>query len=419
MSAAARRRRTTPRELAPTWRAALDAWSAAMRADGRAESTIAARCKYVRAFARDVEADDPWSVVHDDLATFVAAHAGTSASAYSHRSALRTFYAWAEGAGHVAQSPALYLDGANGGRPVARRQARPVGAHGPLPLWTPGVWEGPLAAWRVEQRARGLSTRTLRTWDYHLRNLSRTVPHRDPFTLTRSDLTEFMADRARWSNETRRGCRSAFRSFYGWAAEAGHVTEDPAAKLPKIATTAPLPHPASETAVHFAVLTATPRERLMVRLAAEIGLRCAEVSQVHSRDLVRHDDGWSLVVLGKGARRRVMPLPDELAAELRGLPDGWAFPSPSGAHLTPDYVSKLVRRLLPPGVTMHALRHRFATRTYAMSRDVFVVQSLLGHSKPETTRRYVEVGDDRLRAAVVDLARATTRSPRPAGARWN
>lgn len=407
-----------PNELAATWRDALDAWTQAMSAEGRAGSTIATRCKYVRAFALEVQASDPWSVVHDDLATFVAAHARTTTSAYGYRSALRTFYAWAESRGHVAVSPALYLDAANGGRPVGRRHARPVGAHGPLPLWTPTNWTGAIDDWRREQHASGLSPRTIRLWDSYLRKISRTMPHRSPFTVTRLDLTDFMAEHQSWALETRRACRAAFRSFWGWATEAGHVTANPAAKLPRVGASAPLPRPASETAVHFAAITATPRERLMVRLAAEIGLRCAEVAQVHSRDLVCHDDGWSLVVLGKGSRRRVMPLPDELAADLRTLPDGYAFPSPAGGHLTPDYVSKLVRQLLPRGVTMHALRHRFATRLYESTRDVFVVQSLLGHSRPETTRRYVEVGDDRLRSAVVNLAKTTTRSPMPAGARW-
>ena len=403
--------------LSATWTEALDAWTDAMRGEGRAASTIAARVKYVRGFARDTGATDPWSVVLDDLTSWVASRAGTPTSAYSHRQALRTFYAWAERARLVEQSPALYLDAANGGRPVARQEARPVGRFGPLPMWTPAAWEEPLAAWSRELRARGVSPRTMKPWGSFLRRLAREFPHRGPFDLTFHDLVDFMAGKDTWSRETRRACRAAFRSFYGWAHDAEHVSANPAARLPKIASKPPAPRPASETAVHFAVLAASPRERLMVRLSAELGMRRSEVAQVHSRDLVRDDAGWVLVVHGKGARTRVIPVHDELAAELHDLPEGWAFPSPVGGHLTADRVGVLVRRLLPPGTTMHALRHRFATRTYEMTRDVFVVQQLLGHSKPETTRRYVEIADDRLRSAVVDLARATTRSPEPVGAR--
>ncbi|WP_292702628.1 tyrosine-type recombinase/integrase, partial [Microbacterium sp. 69-10] len=64
-----------------------------------------------------------------------------------------------------------------------------------------------------------------------------------------------------------------------------------------------------------------------------------------------------------------------------------------------------VSRLLPPGVTMHALRHAFATRTYNVNRDVFAVQQLLGHSSAATTQRYVQVSDDSLRALVEAGAR--------------
>ena len=41
---------------------------------------------------------------------------------------------------------------------------------------------------------------------------------------------------------------------------------------------------------------------------------------------------------------------------------------------------------------------------YAGTRDLFAVQELLGHSRPETTRRYVRLPDDAVRAAVAAAA---------------
>ena len=49
--------------------------------------------------------------------------------------------------------------------------------------------------------------------------------------------------------------------------------------------------------------------------------------------------------------------------------------------------------VLPPGVTAHAVRHRFATVVYARSRDIRAVQTLLGHAKLDTTMVYVGVSD--------------------------
>lgn len=59
-----------------------------------------------------------------------------------------------------------------------------------------------------------------------------------------------------------------------------------------------------------------------------------------------------------------------------------------------------MRDALPGDWTMHSLRHSAATRWYQVDRDVFTVQELLGHASPATTRRYVAVPNDALRATV-------------------
>jgi integrase len=145
----------------------------------------------------------------------------------------------------------------------------------------------------------------------------------------------------------------------------------------------------------------------MLRLAAELGLRRAEVAQVHSRDLLDDLGGTSLLVHGKGSRERIMPLPGSLAADLRALPFGYAFPGADDGHLSPRWVGKIVGRLLPEGYTMHSLRHRFGTRAYALSKDMFTVQELLGHASPSTTRTYVLLEDSAKRGVIDQLAAAS------------
>jgi integrase/recombinase XerC len=143
----------------------------------------------------------------------------------------------------------------------------------------------------------------------------------------------------------------------------------------------------------------------MVMLAAQAGLRCVEVSRVHTDDIVQDFEGWSLHVLGKGGRRRVVPLTRRLALELRALPRGYAFPGKIDGHLSAAYVSKLVSRALPDGVTAHMLRHRFASRAYVgAGRDIRAVQELLGHSSVATTQVYTKVPDGALRAGVEGAA---------------
>ena len=55
---------------------------------------------------------------------------------------------------------------------------------------------------------------------------------------------------------------------------------------------------------------------------------------------------------------------------------------------------------------MHALRHRFASRVYAIDRDVFTVQQLLGHTRADTTQRYVQT-DAQAMQRLVTLAAGT------------
>lgn len=48
----------------------------------------------------------------------------------------------------------------------------------------------------------------------------------------------------------------------------------------------------------------------------------------------------------------------------------------------------------------HSLRHRYATRTYESTHDLYLVSKLLGHSSVETTQIYVAMPDSRLRAGM-------------------
>jgi len=107
----------------------------------------------------------------------------------------------------------------------------------------------------------------------------------------------------------------------------------------------------------------------------------------------------SVLVHGKGGKTRLVPLLP-IVTRLLEPRTGWAFPSPGGGHITPGHVTRLLSRALPAGWTGHTLRHRMATAAYAGTRDLLAVGALLGHSRPETTQRYVRLPDDALLAAV-------------------
>ena len=144
--------------------------------------------------------------------------------------------------------------------------------------------------------------------------------------------------------------------------------------------------------------------RLAVRLASELGLRRGEVAKVRGCDLVRDLHGWSLIVHGKGGKARTVPVPESIAVEIQGHGPGWLFPGADSGHVSAEWIGRLVGRALPRGVTMHALRHSFATRAYERTGDLVAVQRVLGHESPQTTLRYLAIADETLRAVVEAVA---------------
>lgn len=144
-------------------------------------------------------------------------------------------------------------------------------------------------------------------------------------------------------------------------------------------------------------LAADGRVRLMLRLAAEVGLRRGEIARLHRRDLL---SGPSLLVHGKGGKERIVPIGVELAAALAAAQD-WVFPNGRGGHLHAATVGTLCSAVMPPGWSLHHLRHRFACRAYNGSHDLRAVQELLGHASPAVTQRYVSVDADDLRRAMM------------------
>lgn len=188
-------------------------------------------------------------------------------------------------------------------------------------------------------------------------------------------------------------------SFYGWAEEFELGDNNPARKLLSIRVPATVPKATPAQVFAEAIASADDRMRLMLLLAARAGLRRTEIATLHAR----HIGEDHLRITGKGGRTRHIPLDREFAAELRrAAQGGWVFKDRwgRGNHMTPGYVGQILKEHLGSGYSAHSLRHLFASKAYAGTRDLLGVQRLLGHSNPTTTQRYVANPDGALIAAV-------------------
>ena len=259
-------------------------------------------------------------------------------------------------------------------------------------------WDRAITGWSTWLRVGGASKATVKLRCDHVRAIVRRTNTDHPRELVLSVLVELCSER-NWSNEYRKGIRTSLCSFFDWAVVNGIVVENPAVTLPRVAGDKPRPRPATDEIWEELLEAAAPREVLMARLAGEAGLRRAEVAQCHRDDLVRDRGGWALIVHGKGSKQRVVPITESLATAIIGFcPRGFLFPGQIDGHLSPNWVGQVLSNLMPPGWSAHKLRHRYATRGYAGTRNLRAVQEALGHASVATTERYTMITRDEVRA---------------------
>lgn len=195
------------------------------------------------------------------------------------------------------------------------------------------------------------------------------------------------------------------KGFGKWATDPKRpkLDFDATAELPDYDRAKRKPKPISEAVLNDVLARAGEPHRTWYLLAAYAGLRCCEISGL-DREHVTAERIW---VIGKGDKERFIPTHPLIWAAVEGLPPGPVAVA-DGIRVTPIQVghrgNHQLRRMGYSGVvSMHRLRHRFATRAFDVSRDLVAVQELLGHSDVGTTRGYVEVNRDRMAAAVAGL----------------
>jgi site-specific recombinase XerD len=152
------------------------------------------------------------------------------------------------------------------------------------------------------------------------------------------------------------------------------------------------------------LLAAAPgmKYRAALSVAYGAGLRASEVislkvSNIDSRQMTIR------IEQGKGHKDRTAKLSPRLLELLRAWwtearPPVWLFPSRMSAfdHISPRQLARgcqaaVTAAEIKKRVTLHTLRHSFATHLLEAGVDVRVIQVMLGHAKLETTSIYTRV----------------------------
>jgi integrase/recombinase XerD len=208
---------------------------------------------------------------------------------------------------------------------------------------------------------------------------------------------------------TRNARKSMIRSFFTWLKENGYISDNPTAVIKTEKTTSVEPRePLTDEEVELLKLTVTNlRDRALVEIMLATGVRVEEFVCIKKSDVdftVR-----SIRILGKGSKWRTVYYSKSAAVHLKRYLDSRNDDSPylivtrRGAHQLTTGTVRLVLRDAGKAAGVnhlhpHRLRHTFASDLEKSGCPIEVIQELLGHSNLSTTRTYVKVDADNIKA---------------------
>lgn len=273
-----------------------------------------------------------------------------------------------------------------------------------------------------DMTVRNLSPATQRSYLHAVSKFSRHFA-RSPERLGLEDVRAFqvhlVASGISWPALNQTVC--ALRFFYGVTLGHGEIPE----RIPYARTPRKLPVVLdADEVVRFLEAVPSLKTRTALTAAYAAGLRASEVIKLRVGDI---DSGRMVIHVehGKGGKDRTVMLSAQLLRILRiywrlARPKDWLFPGRDGSKPIDVQVLHAACRSaraaagIDKRVTVHTLRHSFATHLLEGGTDIRIIQVLLGHSNLSSTARYTRVSNrlirrtesplDRLRLEVVPPA---------------
>jgi site-specific recombinase XerD len=152
------------------------------------------------------------------------------------------------------------------------------------------------------------------------------------------------------------------------------------------------------------------KARVLLSIAYGTGLRAGEVTKLKVGD-IDSEQMIIRVIQGKGKKDRQVKLPKDLLGLLRAWwtvrskrydatkprEQRWLFPGKgSDRPMSTRQFNRLFHEAarlagITKPVTLHSLRHSFATHLLERGTDIRIIQALLGHAKLDVTARYTRV----------------------------
>lgn len=268
-----------------------------------------------------------------------------------------------------------------------------------------------------DMRMRKLGPKTQSAYIRAVRDLASFL-QRSPDTATEEDLRRFqlhLVDRG-VSPITLNATITGLKFFFDVTLNRGELVE----RMSYVHVPQKLPVVLSRNEAARLIAAATNlKYHTALSIAYGTGLRVSEIVALKVSDI--DSERMTLrVEQGKGRKDRYAMLSPVLLERLRAwwryanamgkmLPNGWLFPGQNPVDpLTARQLNRAVHDAaeaakIDKRVTMHTLRHSFATHLLEQKVDIRVIQVMLGHKKLETTSVYTHVATEVLRDVVSPL----------------
>lgn len=286
-----------------------------------------------------------------------------------------------------------------------------------------------LDAFVLQLRADGRSPHTIANYQRHVAALAMWLTthghHDDLGAITPALLAEYLAtDDVRRngrggqrSTSTVNAVRTSLRVVFGWLHDAGHTRVNPARLIRRAICSPPPPRALSDAQVDALLAgldaargEAQRRDGVLVRLLLATGMRLGSALALDIEDI---DLATGAVTLRRVKRDRVerVFLGREIRERLEAFVTrrrGPLFRGPQGERLVDRHARRRICDWLDSigahDATVHSLRHTFATRLLRTTGDLFLVKRALLHRSIASTAVYLDVSDERLRAAMDGVA---------------
>ena len=165
-------------------------------------------------------------------------------------------------------------------------------------------------------------------------------------------------------------------------------------------------------------MRANERVAMALTLEANIGIRISDIINLRLIDIIKDGERYRLdIVEQKTQKKREFTVPQEIYLYIKNYcydnkieSDEFLFPSSSTRKdipLNTQTVQRMLRIVCDYlgyndlDISSHSFRKFFATRVYQNSGyNVVLVQTLLQHSSPEVTQRYIGIGTKQVEEAL-------------------